>query len=371
MPNEETIMSHKQEHLRVAVGRALRELRRQGCLSLDDVERSTRDAGIRVTRSHLSRVETGQVDIGVPRFISLVRVLGEPPRDAIETLETVISSMNEIAPRSRDSLHSLISKKEWQAAARLLRRSLQRSAPGDRRDDQMLLARCEVALGRWRAAERIHRGLFRDLDEKHLCEALCSAVTSSAIGVHGMALAFLGAAKRFDPLRTTLLRASCLIRLQRFEEAENLLMPERNSPSTRGDLRALWMLLSSEIERLSGRARDAARSGAAAIDHADNPVIRIEAEVMLARAEQTPKRALAALKMLGKSLRRARELGIPDLLARVHDARAVAFRALAAHGDAAKARRSARNIRRRAEADREYFEEHPCHALYEICRPRR
>ncbi len=47
-------------------------------LSLDDVEQLTRETGVRVTRSHLSRVETGCADIAVPRLLCLLRVDNDP-----------------------------------------------------------------------------------------------------------------------------------------------------------------------------------------------------------------------------------------------------------------------------------------------------
>jgi len=87
---EDPSMARRTDDLRLAVGAALRRLRNQGHFSLDDIQRGTSEHGVRVTRSHLSRVETGQAELSLPRYLALVRVLGEPAGEVTESLAALV-----------------------------------------------------------------------------------------------------------------------------------------------------------------------------------------------------------------------------------------------------------------------------------------
>ncbi|HNX20504.1 MAG TPA: hypothetical protein PKG80_09580, partial [Acidobacteriota bacterium] len=91
-------MTASRIELRRAVGRALQQVRREGRLSLDDVEQASDAEGMRITRSHLSRVENGQADLALPRFLCLMRAVGEPPGAVVDGLAALFDKKGDDAP---------------------------------------------------------------------------------------------------------------------------------------------------------------------------------------------------------------------------------------------------------------------------------
>ena len=159
------------------MGSALRELRLRQQLSLDDVEALTRDGGLRVTRSHLSRVETGSADLALPRFLCLMRALGEPPENVASRLDSLLDGDDVPSEPPASLARPLLQRGDPAAAARILRPSSGVNGTDDSRESARLLARCEVRLGRWRSSARALRRLFAhdDRSEPPLARTACAA----------------------------------------------------------------------------------------------------------------------------------------------------------------------------------------------------
>ncbi len=251
-------MTRRTDDLRLAVGHALRRLRNQGQFSLDDVQRGTSEQGMRVTRSHLSRVETGQSELSLPRYLALVRVLGEPAGEVTEALAALIDHAREPDPPEGDPVARAMRLGDPVRAASLLRSV---AARGERELGDAALAfwaDAEAALGRWSACERALSMALGPALPGEPRSLLRLAVAHLGAGRPGLAFA-LGRASRSGSAAGLALEAAALLEAGRTREAAELLGAGAATAAA-----PLQLLLLGEARRREGQPR-------AALDRAGAP----------------------------------------------------------------------------------------------------
>ncbi|MCU0229916.1 MAG: helix-turn-helix domain-containing protein [Acidobacteria bacterium] len=351
-------MTRRTDDLRLAVGHALRRLRNQGQFSLDDVQRGTSEQGMRVTRSHLSRVETGQSELSLPRYLALVRVLGEPAGEVTEALAALIDHAREPDPPEGDPVARAMRLGDPVRAASLLRSV---AARGERELGDAALAfwaDAEAALGRWSACERALSMALGPALPGEPRSLLRLAVAHLGAGRPGLAFA-LGRASRSGSAAGLALEAAALLEAGRTREAAELLGAGAATAAA-----PLQLLLLGEARRREGQPRAALAALRAAAERNPGEVPR--AEIKTAEA-----RALADLRKTGPGLRAAHEaravarrLARPELLARVH-LDAARLHRLAGEADESRAAlRAARILLGRLGADRRAPRGLPMQALW-------
>lgn len=336
-------MARRTDDLRLAVGAALRRLRNQGHFSLDDIQRGTSEHGVRVTRSHLSRVETGQAELSLPRYLALVRVLGEPAGEVTESLAALVDGAREPGD---DPVALAMRIADPARAASLLRGAMARGAEALAEDALKRWADAEAALGRWAACERalsIALGPAAPGEPRRL---LRLAVAHLGAGRPGLAFA-LGRASRDSGAAGLALEAAALLEAGRHADAARAL-----ESALDGAPDGLCLLLLAETRRRTGQPRAAL--------HALHAVVRRETgEIQRAEARIAEARILADLRRIGPGLRAAHEartlarrLARPELLARTHGEAARLHRLAGEADEARAALRAARVLLGRAGADR-------------------
>ncbi len=355
-------MARRTDDLRQAVGAALRRLRNQGQFSLDDVQRGTTEHGVRITRSHLSRVETGQAELSLPRYLALVRVLGEPPGEVTESLAALVDGSGEPGTPGVDPVALALRTSDPARTAALLRGAAARGAEALGGAALARWADAEAALGRWTACERA------------LSIALGPAAPGAPRGLLGLAAAHLGAGRpglafalaqaARDGSRAALaLAAAALLEAGRAGDAAAALEAEE-----RAHRDGLCLLLLGEARRREARLRAALEALRAALACTAGEIAR--AEVRTAEA-----RVLADLRKTGPGLRAAHEaralarrLARPELLARTH-LEAARLHRLAGEADETRAAlRAARVLFGRLGADRRAPRALPLQALWSAAR---
>ncbi|MBP7147980.1 MAG: helix-turn-helix transcriptional regulator [Acidobacteria bacterium] len=355
-------MGHDREELRRALGGALRRLREQGRFSLDDVQRGTTEQGVRVTRSHLSRVETGQAELSLPRFLALVSALGEPPARVIEDLGALMQAP---APSAVDALRRARAALDVQdpgAAAALLRAAAAGGADLGAAGVE-LWAAAEAALGRWSAAAHALADTLQGAADLRPGPILRLAVASIGSGRPGLAR-WLARAADLDGPRGWLVESAALLAGGPADEAAGLVAAEREWREP-GEHR-LALALVAEAHRRACRPRAALQAAEKAAAVPLDGAGAVEAQLALARAHGDLRRARAGLAALNRARPAARRLGCPDLLARCH-LEAARLWTLAGDRDAARgAARAARAIRGRCGADRGPATTLPLHGLFEL-----
>ena len=348
-------MARRTDDLRLAVGAALRRLRNQGHFSLDDIQRGTAERGVRVTRSHLSRVETGQAELSLPRYLALVRVLGEPAGEVTESLAALVEGGAEASGPDADLVGLAMRVTDPVRAAALFRGAVARGA-GELADEPLARwADAEAALGRWAACERalsIALGPAAPGEPRRL---LRLAAAHLGAGRPGLAFA-LGRASRGHSAAGLALEAAALLEAGRAADAVHALEA--------GGTDGLCLLLLAEARRRGGQPRAALHALHAAIGRGPAGVDR--AEIRIAEA-----RVLADLRRTGPGLRAAHEaralsrrLGQPELLARTHLEAARLHRLAGEADEAGAALRAARVLLGRLGADRRAPRALPLQALW-------
>jgi transcriptional regulator with XRE-family HTH domain len=352
------------DELRRRLGRVLRRMRDQGGATLDEVDRITGAAGVRVTRSHLSRVENGEAELSVSRFLALMGAFGKPVGLAAEELLSTQSGSREdenpveLARRSAAWLDT----GDPAAACHRLRAAFagRGVAPADA-GLLWLWSRAEARLGRWRAAfdatilrlagPRPHPGL--------LASAAAAALASGRTGL-ARALAELVAQAAGEA--GALLGAACA--LADGEPSAALARLDGAVAARPAD----WdRLLRADAYRRTGHMRSAQRMLAPLSRAGVAPLVAVEALRARARVERDAGKAGQALALADQALPRARRLGIPDLVMRVQRERADLLDARGGRRDASAARRAAGAIARRAGADPSIVgSELPLHGLLEL-----
>ncbi len=248
-------MHSRQQTLRSTLGRALREIRLAGRLSLDDVERATTSHGPRVTRSHLSRVETGQADITLSRYLSLLRALGEGAGRTTAHLAALLDEdLLEGAEGSARWRRALASG-DLLLATRVLRALHARNQPPLDRATLRTWGEAEAGLGRWHAAAHVLRLALPSSPARRDVLALATA----QIGAEQTAVAcLLAMGLRQDRLSRLLESVSRLAsgrRREALEIAESIC--EQGEKGLPDDLTALATVVRAESFRRQQRHRAA------------------------------------------------------------------------------------------------------------------
>lgn len=366
-----TRANHARE-LRQRIGRVLREMRDQGGATLDEVDRITGQSGVRVTRSHLSRVENGEAELSVSRFLSLMGAFGRPVGAAAEELHGVQSGPAAAEPPEalarRANAH--LRDGDPAAACRALRAALgTRTAEADP-GLVWLWARAEVRLGRFGAAfgATILR-LAGAAPPPGLLTA--AAVTGLASGRPGVSRALAGLVAEPEPATAALLQAAGALAVGDVRSAVNHL--EAMAGSREADPGSEWAtaaarLLRAEAYRRGRHLRSAQRLLGEAVEAPKgDPLAAVEWLRLRARIELDRGRRSQASMLTDQALAKARRLGIPDLLRRVQLERADLLAACGRRKDAAAARRAADGLARRNGSDGDVqAAELPLHLLLEL-----
>ena len=351
-------MARRTDDLRLAVGAALRRLRNQGHFSLDDIQRGTSEHGVRVTRSHLSRVETGQAELSLPRYLALVRVLGEPAGEVTESLAALVDGALEPGGPGDDLAALAMRIGDPARAASLLRGAAARGA-GDLGDEALARwADAEAALGRWAACERalsIALGPAAPGEPRRL---LRLAVAHLGAGRPGLAFA-LGRASRGNDAAGRTLEAAALLEAGRAADAVRTL--ETVVP---GAAEGLDLLLLAEARRRGGQPRAALHALHAALGRGAGEIERAEVRIAEARVLADLRRTGPGLRAAHEARTLARRLGRPELLARTHAEAARLHRLAGEADDARAALRAARVLLGRLGADRRAPRALPLQALW-------
>ena len=357
-------MTASRIELRRAVGRALQQVRREGRLSLDDVEQASDAEGMRITRSHLSRVENGQADIALPRFLCLMRAVGEPPGAVVDGLAALFDSDGDDAPALERRGFEALAAADPNAAARAFRAAARTSAKPLPRPTLEAWAEAEAALGRWSAAVQALQLAIGPLKRAEPSLGLLLAAALLGARQPGLAAALARAAAERAPRPARLIEALALLAGESDDarEAEATLLASEGAD---GPLANVERLARAEALRRLGRPEEARRLAARAALSADR-TIRAEALLAAARASAELRRSASALRLLAEARTMARDAGAPDLVARSHRAAEEIHRRLGRMEDSARAARAARAMSRRNLADGRAPAELPLASLYRV-----
>jgi transcriptional regulator with XRE-family HTH domain len=351
-------MARRTDDLRRAVGAALRRLRNQGHFSLDDIQRGTSEQGVRVTRSHLSRVETGQAELSLPRYLALVRVLGEPAGEVTESLAALVDGARDPGGPDTDPVGLAMRIADPARAASLFRGAAARGMEELGNEALARWADVEAALGRWTACERalsIALGPAAPGEPRRL---LRLAVAHLGAGRPGLAFA-LGRGSRGDSVAGLALEAAALLEAGRAADAARAL--ESGGETGAG---GLCLLLLGEARRRGGQPRAALHALHAALGRGTDELHRAEVRIAEARVLADLHRTGPGLRAAHEARTLARRLGRPELLARTH-AEAARLHRLAGEADESRAAlRAARVLLGRLGADRRAPQALPLQALW-------
>lgn len=358
-------MTASRIELRRAVGRALQQVRREGRLSLDDVEQASDAEGMRITRSHLSRVENGQADLALPRFLCLMRAVGEPPGAVVDGLAALFDKKGDDAPALERRGFEALAAADPDAAARAFRAAARTSVRPLPRPTLEAWAEAEAALGRWSACAQALQLAIGPLKRAEPALGLLLAAAQLGARKPGLAAALARAAAERAPRPARLIEALALLAGEGDDarEAEAALGAAEDAAD--GPLELVGGLARAEALRRLGRPEEARRLAARAALSPDR-TIRAEALLAAARALADGRRAAAALRLLVEARTLARAAGAPDLVARSHRAAEEIHRRLGNIEESARAARAARAVSRRNLADGRAPAELPLASLYRV-----
>jgi transcriptional regulator with XRE-family HTH domain len=336
----------QESSVRQAMGRTLRQLRERSQLSLDQVDQASGIYGARVTRSHLSRVENGQADLALPRFLTLMRTLGEPAGDVVHTLDALLD------PGPRDGEEpGRIAEACWRAgdlagATASWRRAFVLSGAALPEPTLERWAAAEAGLGRWGAAARVlqQRIAYGERILPHV--ALQLAVASLGNGRSGLAQVFAQATA--ETARAPSLLVMLATELCRGGAAAVAEPAARAADGAQdGHLRAGALMLAVEGFRDAGRPRAALRLAQRAVEQAPAGAAHHEAALALARVFEGLNRPQAGLRLVKRAAAAARADRLPELLVRCHRTAEALWTRAGSPRDAQLAARSARALARR------------------------
>lgn len=334
-------MGVSRERLRAAVGRALKQVREDWQLSLDDIERASLSEGIRITRSHLSRVENGMADLALPRFLTLMRAVGETPARVVERLDALLDEDAGNAEAQRKDAAEALAKGDPTRAARRLR---QLHAQGVRLASATLLdwARAEAALGRWPAAAEVLRRTLVPFHGSASGRLLPLAVATLGSGELGLVRPLVaGIASRLPDLARAVDLAALLANGQAREAAAGCSgFPEQAASPPE-------LLVRAELFRRLGQVQAAVRTAERVLECEPSEALAVETRLALARAFGDHRRPAAGLQQIAKARALARDMGIPELLIRAHREAARLFRMAGKTEEGREAGRAARALERR------------------------
>ncbi len=355
-------MARRTDDLRQAVGAALRRLRNQGHFSLDDIQHGTTEQGVRVTRSHLSRVETGQAELSLPRFLALVRVLGEPAGEVTESLAALVDGAREPDAPEAERLALAMRLPDPARAALLFRGAVARGAGELTEEALARWADAEAALGRWAACERALSMALGPATRGEPRRLLRLAVAHLGAGRPGLAFA-LGRASRDGSAAGRALEAAALLEAGRAADAAAAL-----EAGSDGKAEGPLLLLLGEARRRGGQPRAALHALRAALQRGADEVTRAEALIVEARVLADLRRAGPGLRAAHEARTLARRLGRPEMLARTHFEAARLHKLAAEADDARAALRAARVLLGRLGTDRRAPRALPLQALWAAAR---
>lgn len=341
-------MSQRQQALRKSLGRSLRRLRLEGELSLDDVERSTTGTGVRVTRSHLSRVETGQADIALSRFLSLMRALGLPAAHAARQLAPLLEDDGIGGAESQRTLDRALCDGRHDVAVRLLRAAHARNPQGLSRERLAAWGRAEAALGRWNAAGRAFRLALSPRPTGN--EAARLAVTHLGARLVGLAELLASGSKR--TAAADLVLACCALARGEGRAAIHIVEEAAASPGWNPRIAAVADALKTEGFRRSRQPRAAGRMAHRAMEQDQRRGCAVvELWRASARAMGEIRRPQAGLRWLRRARAEARRTRRPALLAACYHDEAALWRSAGELREAGTAERRAKVLLRRCIAD--------------------
>lgn len=351
-------MPQRREQLRQAVGEALRHLRTQGHFSLDEIQRQTAEVGVRVTRSHLSRVETGQAELTLSRFLALLRTLGENAFPVLDRLEALLDKDQDRASLLKQAREAQ-KRGEVHLAARFFRSAFSSPTQEDLGECAGLWARAEAALGRWEAVERLLGRLQAPLgtDSTPLFLGLAVACLGRANPALALGLARGAGRKGLSEL----VASACYLasgNVRRADEGACAASAEAR------EIQGLAGIVVAEARRQAGFCRGAVEAALKAAEQARPGAERIEAWLVLARSYGDVRRPAAGLSILAKGSHQAREAGLPELLARCHLEAQRLWKLEGQPKEAREAGRAARALLTRIGADRRTPRHLPLQGLF-------
>lgn len=353
-------MAASRESLRIAFGQALRRLRQEGSFSLDDVQHATASQGLAITRSHLSRVETGNADLNLPRFLVLLRALGASPSAVTEGLCGLLDGQQLLSDPSVDTAWSALRDGDAARAAEVWRRGAH-AIPTDDLATLGAWAHCETRLGRWHRADDVLQRITAPSDETaiHLAVRRCAMLLA---GGHPTWAGLMARASGESPAGRSAL-ATCALAAGDADRTLNIVGGTDTAewPLT---WRRLAALLTAAAFRLRGQRRAALQWLVAALE--GGSLDWVHAEALLLQASLCADRAAArtALAAIDSARSIARGLAAPALLARCHDAAAALSRQYGEAREARDAERAAQAVRRRAQAEAPFESSWPLLALH-------
>ncbi len=346
--------------IRQRLGKALRQLRHRGHLTLDEVATSSGQLAVRISRSHLSRVEQGQSDIALSRFLSLMLVLGHPASQVAEELAPIVTTEFQNGP-SRCRRPAKLLKKGPEHATQAFRRA---GFGRERRLEPEALTcwgLAESALGRWQIAGR----LFARCLPARGAVTPAARLTIACIGqdLPGLARVLVSAIEREQLMAGALLRGACLLASGGDPTAAARVLSSLGTKGAPAALRALASGLAAEAFRRARQPKAALAAAETACHEASSPIVRADLLRIHARALGALRRPQAGLRLLSKARALARKNQQTDLLIGVHlEAERLSIRA-GQRGEARAFRRAARALLSRTGADRKAPRELPLHGL--------
>ena len=273
------------QELRRAVGRALRGVREKGSFSLDDLARASREEGVNVSRSHLSRVENGEADLSLPRFLVLMRVLGEARDAVLDDLDARLAAGSAPLETLLSEARAFRSQNEHERSVERISAAFVSQPEALDEDDLGCWLRAEAALGRWRSAARVAqlRLSRRGLADEGVA-LMEGAVALLGSGQLRAALAFSRAALPHGEARARATEGAGLLALDRpaaaLERADSTSL---GSPLRLGE--GLALIVASGCYRAIEKPRAAVHAAGCAVEMDLPEPARAEARLALARAE--------------------------------------------------------------------------------------
>ncbi len=349
-------------------GTFLRNLRESRHLSLEDVERATRDAPEPVGKSLLSRLENGRARLTLPKLVALARVYRVRVGALAERLELELLAASDPGASIGGSPRSRLGEAARAGRAGRIYRALAiYQATRDSAEDDpdrvtatLGVARALAAAARWRAARLVLEDLLAD----HALDADTLAWTGfllcrCALGLDQPLLArgaWLALAEIPRPWPAPIeaaapsLEALVLEARGRLPEAEEAWVRAREAlrraDDILGELDATVRLAGVLRQRGNlGRARRLARDAGARARTEGFHQVAIQAALEEARVERLAGRSSAAQLLLREARRRARRLA---LHAEVFASYAEEWRLARDRGREREARNALRSLRRLA-----------------------
>lgn len=348
-------MARSRERMRTVFGTALRQLRQAERLSLDDVQRATAAHGVTVSRSHLSRVETGSADLNLPRFLVLLRALGAPAGTTVESFDGLldVESSNHDPAAVRQIAEQRLHEGDAGGAARALRAALAEHPDWASPALVALWVGAEVRCARFAAADAVLQRFGtatadRPVERLARSRALLRLAHGDLLWARFWAIAAHHAAP--GPLSTLTLAASDAAAGQIDRALDQVASPAVQSWDVRP--RLLAGLIAGRCCLGRGQWRAAAQISASCRALAcDDPWLVAELLLLESGVLAASNRPSAAALQLEAARQAARKLASPGFLAHTHWLAVDQLKRAGDLGGSHQAQRSARSLMRRLGTD--------------------